>query len=130
MTGEGGYRSGGGMSQAREARPAPQANSEPRGLGSAPTMSRESPRSVAPPRAEAPRAEAQVSRAPTRGGVEAPPRSNGGDNNGGGSYRGGDSGGGNARSNDSGGGSSRGGDSSGGGNRGGGGERSHPAARR
>ena len=146
VTREGSYRSGGGTSQAREVRTVPQAN--PRGLGSAPTMSREAPRSVAPqraeaprsvapqraeaPRAEAPRAEAPASRAPTRGSFEAPPRSNGGDNNGGGSYRGGDSGGSNARSNDSGGGNSRGGDSGGGSNRGGGGggERSHPASRR
>jgi hypothetical protein len=137
VTREGSYRSGGGMSQAREVRTVPQANREaPRGLGSAPTMSREAPRSVAPqraeaPRAQAPRAEAPVSRAPTRGSFEAPPRSSGGDNNGGGSYRGGDSGGGNARS-ASGGGNSRGGDSGGGSNRGGGGggERSHPASRR
>ena len=131
VTREGGYRSGGGMSQAREAaRTVPQVNREPRGLGSPPTMSRESSRSVAQPRAEAPRAEAPASRAPTRGSFEAPPRSNGGNNNGGGSYRGGDSGGGKARSNDSGGGNSRGGGSGGGSYRGGGAERSHSASRR
>jgi hypothetical protein len=110
-TREGSYRSGGGMSQARESR----------GLGTAPSMPREAPRTVEPPRAE-------VSRAPTRGAVEAPPRSDGG-----GSYRGGDSGGGSARGGDSGGGA-RGGDSGGGSYRGGGGgggsERSHSAARR
>jgi hypothetical protein len=134
VTREGSYRSGGGMSQAREVRTVPQANREPRGLGSAPTMSREAPRSVAPPRAEAPRAEAPraqapraeapASRAPTRGSFEAPPRSNDGGNNGGGSYRGADSGGGSSRS-ASGGGNSRGGERGGGG-----GERSHGASRR
>ncbi len=115
VTGERSYRSGGGMSQAREPRTVPQASREPRGLGSPPTTSRESSRSVEPPRAAAPRTEALVSRAPTRGASAAPPRSN----DGGGSYRGGDSGGGN----------SRGGDSGGGSYRGGGGERSHPARR-
>jgi hypothetical protein len=92
ITREGSYR-GGGMSQARE--PSPQARS----LGSAPSMSREAPRSV-----------------------EAPQRSSsGGGDNGGGSYRGGDSGGGSSRGGDSGGGSYRGG----GGDRGGGGRAEH-----
>jgi hypothetical protein len=114
VTREGGYRSGGGLSQARETRTLPQSSRETRGLGSPPTMSREAPRSVAPPRATAPRAEAPVSRAPTRGAFAAPPRSDGGGNSAGGSYRGGDSGGG----------SSRGGGDSGGGSYRGGGERS------
>lgn len=125
---EGSYRSGGGLSQAREPRALPQTNREPRGLGSPPTMSRESSRGtsrgVELPRAEVPRAEVPMSRAPTRGALEAPARSAGG------SYRGGDSGGGNRggdlgganRGGDSGGGN-RGGDS-GGGNYRGGGERS------
>ena len=118
-TREGSYRGGGGMSQARQPSERSSVTRESRGLGTAPTMPREAPRTVEPQRAEAP------SRAPTRGSFEAPPRSSGGGDNGGGSYRGGDSGGGGSRGGDSGGGSYRG---NGGG--GGGSERSQSQSRR
>jgi hypothetical protein len=109
------YRSGGGMSQARERVQSEPSRPTPRAAQPSTGMPRQAPRS-SESQSSPPRAAPQTSREPSGGGMSQAQR--GGD---GGSYRGGgnSNGGGSYRS-DSGGGSSRGGD---------GGGRQHPAAR-